>query len=74
MKNSERKILNTREVSETYGTSIGMLAQWRFLKKGPRYYRVPNSRKVIYRVEDLDNFFLGNPVLTGDSANDRERA
>lgn len=74
MKTLERKMLNAKQVSEAYGVPQGTLAQWRHMKKGPKYFKVPEGRKVLYKVQDLDFFFLGNPVLTSDSVQAHERA
>ena len=46
-------------------TSEGTLANWRFQKKGPRFYKV--NRKVIYRPEDIEAYLFHNPVLTSYS-------
>jgi hypothetical protein len=64
MENHERKMLSPYEVSRIYSISEGSLANWRFLNRGPKFYRV--ARKILYSVEDCENFFKGNLVLTKD--------
>jgi len=66
------KVLTPRGVIETYPaltTSLGTLANWRSMKRGPRFFRV--SRKVVYRASDVEDFLFRNPVLTADSVNER---
>lgn len=43
----------------------GTLANWRYQKRGPKFYMV--GRKPIYRPEDIKSFLFQNPVLTIDS-------
>jgi hypothetical protein len=49
------------EVEQVYGIKIGTLANWRYRKVGPKYYRI--SRKVFYTVRDFNEWFRRNPVL-----------
>jgi len=53
------------EAAALFSISRGTLANWRTAKKGPRFYRV--SRKILYKIEDLEEFFTSTPVLTIDS-------
>ena len=59
------KMLGPLEVKDRYSVPVGTLANWRWAKKGPRYFKV--NRKILYRLEDLEDFFTANPVLTIDS-------
>jgi hypothetical protein len=61
-----KKMVTPKEAAETYGWSEGTLANLRHRKLGPKYYRV-GKRKVLYRVEDIEAWVYGNPVLTADS-------
>ena len=61
----ERKALTTKEVSEVYPTDQGTLANLRWQKKGPKYYKI--GRKVLYRPEDIEAWLFSHPVLTIDS-------
>jgi hypothetical protein len=64
-KGLQKKMLSPAQVAELYSISPGSLANWRSLKRGPKFYKI--SRKVLYRVEDCEDFFTANPVLTVDS-------
>lgn len=30
------------------------LANWRHLKRGPRWFRLPGSRRILYLIEDIE--------------------
>ena len=62
----ERRALTPRDVSFMYGLSEGTLANWRYKRTGPRFYKA-GQRKVIYFLNDLENWSKSNPVLTIDS-------
>ncbi len=67
-----KKMLAPADVENSYSVPVGTLANWRSAKKGPKYFKV--NRKVLYRPEDLEEFFGANPVHTIDSVkNIRER-
>jgi predicted DNA-binding transcriptional regulator AlpA len=66
----EKKALTPREAAERYALSAGTLANMRYKKIGPRYYRV--GRKVLYMVSDLEEWITRNPVLTMDSLDQNE--
>jgi hypothetical protein len=53
------------EMSRLYGIPVGTLANWRYLKKGPKFYKVGKS--VLYFTEDFEDCLRRNPVLTKDS-------
>lgn len=60
--------LSPKDVVKNYPaltTSEGTLANWRFQKRGPRYFKV--SRKIVYRSSDVEDFLFRNPILTMDS-------
>jgi hypothetical protein len=70
----QKKALTPKEVSQVYGLNVGTLANWRYQKIGPRYYRVHSggtagSRKVIYMLDDIEAWIKQCPVLTMDSLN-----
>jgi len=52
------------EAAKMYGLSVGTLAHMRSRKRGPRYHKV--GKKVLYRVEDLERWLFGEPVMTID--------
>jgi hypothetical protein len=68
------KMLNTKEaadyLAEMYGIilSINTLAQWRYMKKGPKYLKLPGSSRVFYTEPLLDSFVgASTEVKTLDS-------
>ena len=69
-KEIEKRMLGPSEVEERYPISKGTLANWRSAKRGPKYYKV--GRKALYDVNDLEDFFLHNPVETIDSLKEKD--
>ena len=66
--NHSQKALTPKAVIEHYPeltTSTGVLANWRSLRKGPKFYKV--SRRVVYKPADIEAFLFRNPILTIDS-------
>jgi len=63
----EKRTITAETASMLYDLSKGTLANLRSQKKGPTFYRV--GRKVLYRVEDFENWLQTCPVLTKDSIN-----
>ena len=61
----KRRMVGPDDAETLYSVPKGTLANWRWAKKGPKYYKV--NHKVLYRLEDLEDFFTANPVLTVDS-------
>jgi len=61
----EKRMVGRREAALMFGVAPGTLANMSSQGRGPKAYRV--GRKVLYRIEDLENFFTSNPVLTIDS-------
>jgi len=65
MKESQKKkSLTPKDVATIYGLSEGTLANLRYHKRGPRYYKI--SRKVLYLTEDIEAWITRHPVLTVD--------
>lgn len=57
----EAKImLGPNEVQDLFSIPKGTLSNWRSRKMGPRFYKL--SRKILYRLEDLQEFFMKNPI------------
>lgn len=50
--------------SEYIGVPVGTLAQWRYLKTGPRFIRA--GRMIRYRKADLDAWLDAHAVSTKD--------
>ena len=58
------KALTPQECREIYGLNPGTLANMRFHKICPRYYKL--GRKVLYKAEDIERWLNENVVLTSD--------
>ncbi len=67
MKKNElkKRAMTPAEVEMVYGIPRGSLANLRVLRRGAKYYKV-GSRRVMYMVEDLEEWLLRNPVLTSE--------
>lgn len=65
MNTNTRKALTPQDCRDIYGLNPGTLANMRFSKTGPRYYKL--GKKVLYRVEDIEQWLNANVVLTRDS-------
>ncbi len=61
----KKRMVGTEEAEVLYSTPKGTLANWRSAKKGPKFYKV--NRKILYKLEDLEDFFTATPVSTVDS-------
>jgi len=66
-KSEKRRTITPQQAAEIYGLNVGTLCNLRCNKRGPKYFRC--GRKVLYKIEDLEEWLLGNPVLTIDSLN-----
>jgi len=51
----ERLMVGTKDASEAIGVSQGTLRKWRCRGKGPRWFRIGNTRysRIAYRVNEL---------------------
>lgn len=68
MKNVVLKMAySPKEAAGAIGTTPGVMANWRYQKIGPKYYR--HNRKIFYLNEDLLAWLKMNPVMTKDSYN-----
>ncbi len=54
------------EIERIFGIPRGTLANLRWQKKGPTYYKA-GARKVIYMVDDVSAWLSRKPVLTRES-------
>lgn len=61
----ERKSVTPQQAATIYGLSVGHMANLRSKGRGCRFFRC--GRRIYYRVDELENWLLGNPVLTTDS-------
>lgn len=66
---NKKLAVTAAEAAEIYGLSKGSLANLRWAKKGPRFYK--QSRKIFYKVADLENWLFANPTMTLNSHLDR---
>jgi predicted DNA-binding transcriptional regulator AlpA len=66
MANQVKRALTPREFAECYGFSEGTLANLRYQKRGPKYYRI-GQRKILYYIDDIESWIRQCPVLTIDS-------
>jgi DNA-binding transcriptional MerR regulator len=48
--------LNTEEVALRCQVSVETLRAWRRESKGPRWFRLPDARRVLYAAEDVEAF------------------
>ena len=60
---SERKMLSPAAVEALYGIPRGSLANLRWSRRGPPFYKV-GLRRVLYRAEDVVAWVESHPVLT----------
>lgn len=65
MNTHTKKAGTPHEVAQTYGIPEGTLANMRWKKVGPKFYR--RGRVVVYFWEDVEAWLRQNPVLTIDS-------
>jgi hypothetical protein len=59
-------MVSPEEVSQMFDISKGTLANWRSRLQGPKFYKV-KKRKILYALNDVEDFFKANPVMTSDS-------
>ena len=69
-KTMQKRTLTTDGVSEIYQISKGTLANLRWQRRGPRFYKV--GKRVLYFIEDIERWIKAEPVLTRDSLEDSE--
>jgi predicted DNA-binding transcriptional regulator AlpA len=65
-KEVKKKAITPAELEAIYGIPRGSSANMRWAKKGPKYYKA-GPRRVIYMVEDVEEWLSRNPVQTIDS-------
>lgn len=63
--NQNQLAMTTEQVAKAYGLKKGTLANLRWAKRGPKYYR--NGRKILYKISDVEAWLFANPVLTIDT-------
>ena len=55
------------EVDAMFGIPVGSLANLRWSKRGPRYFKRPGGRGVFYLLADVESWITSRPVQTLDS-------
>lgn len=63
--------LRPPEVEAVYGIPEGSLANMRYKKTGPKFFKA-GLRRVVYRIEDIENWLNQSPVFTSDSIEARQ--
>jgi hypothetical protein len=71
-KDLKRIVLKPAEVKEIFGIPEGTLANMRWAKRGPRYFRKPGGRGIFYLMADVESWITSHPVLTVDSISTNE--
>lgn len=64
--NTQKK-LNTKEAARLYDLVPNTLERWRCQNRGPKYARI--GRRILYDMQDLEDFFMANSIETADSQN-----
>jgi hypothetical protein len=67
MKDMKKIAAKPEEISQMFGIPQGTLANLRWAKKGPRYFKRPGGRGVFYLLSDVEEWITSQPVLTVDS-------
>jgi len=67
-----KKVAGTPEqVEAIYGIAQGTLANLRWAKKGPRYFRKPGGgRRIYYLLAEVESWLTSEPTQTLDSDED----
>ncbi len=53
------------DMSRLFGVPVGTLANLRYQKRGPKFFKVGKS--VLYFTEDFENWLRRTPILTKDA-------
>jgi hypothetical protein len=65
-KESRRIALKPSEVRETFGIPEGTLANLRWARKGPRYFKRPGGRGIFYLLADVEVWITSRPVYPSE--------
>ena len=65
-KELKKRAITPKELETIYGIPRGSLANMRWAKKGPRYYKA-GPRRVCYLIQDVEEWLLRNPIQTMES-------
>jgi hypothetical protein len=64
---TKRIMLKPSEVRETFGIPEGTLANLRWAKRGPRFFRRPGGRGIYYLLSDIEAWITSGPVYPSES-------
>jgi len=62
-----KKALSPADVEAEYGIPRGSQANLRWARRGPRFYRRPGGRAIVYLREDIESWLLSQPTQTLES-------
>jgi hypothetical protein len=68
----QMRAITPRQFEEIYNIPRGSQANMRWAKRGPKYYKV-GARRVVYLIEDVEEWLRRNPVITLDSPEGKKR-
>ena len=69
---SKKPKISTREAAAYLGIRPNTMEVWRTKHKGPRYAKI--GSRVLYDVDDLEDFFAARSINTRDTERDRVKA
>jgi hypothetical protein len=67
MEKNLKRTLRPFEVHDMFGIPEGTLANMRWAKRGPRYFKKPGGRGIFYLLSDVQEWITREPILTTDS-------
>jgi len=67
-----KRAITPKEMEEIYGIPRGSLAIMRMSKNGPKYYKA-GPRRVLYFVQDIEEWISRNPVETNENLKSKEK-
>jgi hypothetical protein len=65
-----KRMVGRKEAAMMFSVAAGTLANMLCEGRGPRAFRV--GRRILYKIEDLEEFFCSSPVHTVDSLRQAE--
>lgn len=68
MKNQDYRSMkygSPKDISNMFGIPTGTLANWRYLKIGPQYFK--RQKKIFYKIDDVEAWINRYPVKTTES-------
>ncbi len=62
---AKKMMVDRKEAARLYSVAAGTLANMLSQGRGPRAFKV--GRKILYKMQDLEEFFTAHPIQTIDS-------